>query len=131
MASKNRITYEDLTRLGYRLNKDGTATRIVRQPQQNVVATLEQATQKEKRNSRPRFRLVLPEPSVRILVEVYLTRPLDEVNAHGAFKAIEDAMRYEGLLYDDTIRDNELIIKQIQVASEAEQRVEINLSIIP
>jgi|GEM_PF-2088619 hypothetical protein len=47
-----------------------------------------------------------------------------------AFKSIEDALRFEGPLYDDTIRDNTLSIEQVQVVTEKEQRVEITMEII-
>lgn len=69
------------------------------------------------------------EDTGRAIVRIcsYRTRLLDIDNLYGGSKYICDALRYAGIIRDDTCKDIDLKVYQIKVKTKKEERTEIEV----
>lgn len=125
-----RFTTKELNELGYTV-KDGVAVRRIVLPKQDAGKALG-GLQKPQRQSTKRSRKVgSGKPGVRLTLEAVAARPRDPDNVVAGAKGLIDALRYSGLIVDDSPCHIELCVRSIKAISRDGQKVFITLERLP
>ena len=120
-----RFTHEQLRDKGY-IVKDNTAIRVRSKPKPDEGEALECVPRAKKQDKGSNGKRIVKVPGIRVVLERFALRPVDTDNVYEKYAI--DALRFTGLIPDDSPDDIELLTRSLRCYSREEERVVITLS---